>query len=134
LQELPRDTDGYIDLERIDDVDTSLDLSQWGSPPPLQEETWQGIVDSAPHTDPASLGTDLNELVGGSAAEAGMIPGPWEEAEEASSVDADADLGTPSWDASSSDQDVDQAPDEGPVHETHLADDDQKIEDDDLGF
>lgn len=67
---LPRDHDGYIDLDAVEDDDVDLDLAAMAPPPPLADETWDALVAAAPHTDPDVLGLDLDALTAGSAADA----------------------------------------------------------------
>jgi hypothetical protein len=61
---IPRDEDGYVDLDRLPDHESALDLAAFGAPPPLSDAVWEIIVTSTPLTDPAAVGLDVDLLVG----------------------------------------------------------------------
>lgn len=63
---MPRDHDGYVDLDAMPDSDVILEATEdWEDLPPLPPETWDAIVATAPHTDPELMGTDVDLLVVG---------------------------------------------------------------------
>lgn len=62
--ELPRDNDGYVDLDAMANNDLPQEVSlHWEEVPSLPPETWDAIVSAAPHVDPAIAGIDVDRLV-----------------------------------------------------------------------
>jgi hypothetical protein len=60
---LPRDVDGYVDLEALPEDAVDLDLAALAPVEPLPDEAWEALVAAAPHTDPEATGIDTDALV-----------------------------------------------------------------------
>ena len=51
---LPRDEDGYVDLDMLPDDDTDFDVAGFAQTPPLDAEVWNAMVTRAPYAEPSA--------------------------------------------------------------------------------
>ncbi len=73
---LPRDPDGYVDVDTLPDEDVALDLRALGLLPPLPEDVWDAIVGTASQANLQALATDTEALVMGMGAQDIEATGP----------------------------------------------------------
>lgn len=67
-EDLPRDADGYVNIDSLPDEEVDLSVPGWDDIPAILDQTWDLIVRSAPHADVDDA--DLGRLV--------MVPQPME--------------------------------------------------------
>jgi hypothetical protein len=63
--QLPRDEEGYVDLDALPDEDIDAGIDLFPDPPPVPDTVWETIVTTAPYIDPHDHQVDTHALTGG---------------------------------------------------------------------
>ncbi len=60
---LPRDAEGYVDLDQLPDVETTFDPAAFAETPPLDSDVWDAMVTRAPYSDLSDGSSDTDTLL-----------------------------------------------------------------------